>query len=88
MEKKINPIYPNAQFKTFCYIKSVITRPNIIVGDYSYYDDSEDGPESFEKHVTHHYDFMGDKLIIGKFVAIGPLFFLTSLVLLLLSLLL
>ena len=67
----MKPIYPNAQFKTFCYIKSVITRPNIIAGDYSYYDDSEDGPESFEKHVTHHYDFMGDKLIIGKFVAIA-----------------
>ena len=50
----MKPIYPNAQFKTFCYIKSVITRPNIIAGDYSYYDDSEDGPESFEKHVTHH----------------------------------
>ena len=71
MEKNINPIYPNSQFKSFCYIKSVITRPNIIAGDYSYYDDSEDGPESFEKHVTHHYDFMGDKLIIGKFVAIA-----------------
>ena len=71
MEKKINPIYPNSQFKSFCYIKSVISRPNIIAGDYSYYDDSEDGPESFEKHVTHHYDFMGDKLIIGKFVAIA-----------------
>ena len=71
MEKEMKPIYPNAQFKTFCYIKSVITRPNIIAGDYSYYDDSEDGPESFEKHVTHHYDFMGDKLIIGKFVAIA-----------------
>ena len=71
MEKQIKPIYPNSQFKSFCYIKSVITRPNIIAGDYSYYDDSEDGPESFETHVTHHYEFMGDKLIIGKFVAIA-----------------
>ena len=71
MEKKIKPIYPNAQFKSFCYIKSVITNPNILVGDYSYYDDSEDGPESFEKHVTHHYDFIGDKLIIGKFCSIA-----------------
>ena len=71
MEKKINPIYPNSQFKSFCYIKSVITRPNIVAGDYSYYDDSEDGPESFEKNVTHHYEFIGDKLIIGKFVAIA-----------------
>ena len=71
MEKKINPIYPNSQFKTFCYIKSVVTNPNIIVGDYSYYENIDEGPESFEKHVTHHYDFMGDKLIIGKFCSIA-----------------
>lgn len=67
----IKPIYPNKNFKSFCYIKSVVTNPNIIVGDYSYYDDSEDGPESFEKHVTHFYDFIGDKLIIGKFCSIA-----------------
>jgi virginiamycin A acetyltransferase len=71
VKKEIKPIYPNANFKSFCYIKSVVTNPNIIVGDYSYYDDSEDGPESFEKHVTHHYDFIGDKLIIGKFCSIA-----------------
>ena len=46
MEKKMNPIYPNSQFKSFCYIKSVITRPNIIAGDYSYYDDSDDGVDN------------------------------------------
>ena len=71
VNKEIKPIYPNANFKSFCYIKSVVTNPNIIVGDYSYYDDSEDGPESFEKHVTHHYDFIGDRLIIGKFCSIA-----------------
>lgn len=70
-DKMKNPKYPNSNFKTFCYINSVVTNPNIIVGDYSYYDDNIDGPESFEKHVTHHYDFMGDKLIIGKFCAIA-----------------
>ena len=37
--------------------------PNIIVGDYTYYDDPN-GAKNFEKHVTHHYDFNGDKLII------------------------
>ena len=47
MEKEMKPIYPNAQFKTFCYIKSVITRPNIIVGDYSYYDDMDEGPPAY-----------------------------------------
>ena len=49
MKKEIKPIYPNSQFKTFCYINSVITNPNIIVGDYTYYEDQEKGPESFEK---------------------------------------
>ena len=29
------------------------------------------GADLFEKHVTHHYDFIGDKLIIGKFCQIG-----------------
>lgn len=67
----MKPIYPNSNFKSFCYIKSVVSNPNIIVGDYSYYDDSDDGPESFEKHVTHFYPFIGDKLIIGKFCSIA-----------------
>ena len=65
------PIYPNSKYKTFCYINSVVKNPNIIVGDYSYYEDLDNGPESFEKQVTHHYDFMGDKLIIGKFCSIA-----------------
>ena len=63
-------IYPNENIKQVCYIKNVITRPNIQVGDYTYYDDVN-GPESFQDRVTHHYDFIGDKLIIGKFCAIG-----------------
>ena len=29
------------------------------------------GAERFEDHVTHHYPFLGDKLIIGKFCAIA-----------------
>lgn len=34
-----NEIFPN-EYKTSCFIKNVITAPNIIVGDYTYYDDS------------------------------------------------
>lgn len=48
------------------YIKPTISNPNIIVGDFTYFADVD-----FEKHVTHHYDFCGDKLIIGKFCQIG-----------------
>ena len=52
------------------YIKNVIMRPNIEMGEYTYYDDP-DGAERFEEHVTHHDEFIGDKLIIGKFCAIA-----------------
>ena len=65
-----NNIYPNEALKQIVYIKNVITRPNILVGDYTYYDDVN-GAEKFEEHVTHHYAFLGDKLIIGKFCAIA-----------------
>lgn len=63
-------IHPNQAIPSICYIKNVITNPNIIVGEYTYYDDVT-GSEDFERHVTHHYDFNGDKLIIGKFCAIA-----------------
>ena len=65
-----NSIYPNEKIKSVCYIKNVITRPNIIVGDYTYYDDIN-GPVRFEERVTHHYEFYGVKLIIGKFCQIA-----------------
>ncbi|MEK5173919.1 Vat family streptogramin A O-acetyltransferase [Heyndrickxia sp. FSL W8-0496] len=65
-----NAIYPNKAIKSICFIKNVITRPNIIVSDYTYYDDMN-GAEKFEEHVTHHYEFIGDKLFIGKFCAIA-----------------
>jgi virginiamycin A acetyltransferase len=48
------------------YVKPTITRPNIIVGDFTYYSGLD-----FERCVTHHYDFYGDKLIIGKFCQIA-----------------
>lgn len=65
-----NSIYPNENLKNVCYIKNIIKKPNIQVGDYTYYDDV-DGAENFESHVTHHYKFFEDKLIIGKFCAIA-----------------
>ncbi len=65
-----NDIFPNKKIPSVCFIKNVIKNPNIIIGEYTYYDDI-DGADKFEKHVTHHYDFIGDKLIIGKFCAIA-----------------
>lgn len=65
-----NDLYPNPAIPSVCFIKNAITRPNILVGDYTYYDDV-DGAERFEEHVTHHYPFLGDRLVIGKFCAIA-----------------
>jgi virginiamycin A acetyltransferase len=61
---------PLANVKRLCFLKNIIKNPNIIVGDYTYYDDFED-VNNFEKNVKYHFDFIGDKLIIGKFCMIA-----------------
>ena len=69
MSEKIpnpNTIHPIAGYDKEIYVKPTIKNPNIIVGDFTYIADLE-----FESHVTHHYDFIGDKLIIGKFCQIA-----------------
>ncbi|MBQ8451599.1 MAG: Vat family streptogramin A O-acetyltransferase [Clostridia bacterium] len=65
-----NKIIPNSNIPNICYIKNIIKNPNITVGDYTYYED-KNNPQDFEKHITHFYDFIGDKLIIGKFCQIA-----------------
>ena len=65
-----NVAFPNPKIPSLCYIKNVVKNPRIIIGDYTYYDDV-DGADQFENHVTHFYNFIGDKLIIGKFCAIA-----------------
>ena len=62
--------FPLANYEKLCFLKNIITNPNIIVGDYTYYDDFEN-VENFEKNVKYHFDFTGDKLIIGKFCMIA-----------------
>ncbi len=63
---KPNTIFPLPNINTLTFVKPTIKNPNIVVGDFTYFADTD-----FEKHVTHHYDFIGDKLIIGKFCQIG-----------------
>lgn len=62
--------HPMEGFPQVCFIKNTIKNPNIIIGDFTYYDDPE-GPENFERNVLYHFPFIGDKLIIGKFCAIA-----------------
>ena len=62
--------FPLPNYDKLCFLKNIITNPNIIVGDYTYYDDFEE-VTNFEKNVKYHFDFVGDKLIIGKFCMIA-----------------
>jgi virginiamycin A acetyltransferase len=62
--------FPLPNYNRLCFLKNIIKNPNIIVGDYTYYDDFEN-VENFEKNVKYHFDFIGDKLIIGKFCMIA-----------------
>lgn len=61
-----NTIHPIAGYENEIYIKPTLTNPNIIVGEFSYIADP-----AFESRVTHHYQWNGDKLIIGRFCQIG-----------------
>jgi len=61
-----NVIHPMAGYDKEIYVKPIIKNPNIIVGEFTYIADND-----FESHVTHHYEWNNDKLIIGKFCQIA-----------------
>jgi virginiamycin A acetyltransferase len=63
--------HPIPMHKRVGFLKPLVTAENIEIGEFTYYDDP-DGPDKFqEKCVLHHYPFIGDRLIIGKFCAIA-----------------
>jgi len=74
-------IYPRTGDTQTIYLKSVITNPNIKIGDYTMYNDFVNDPINFEKNnVLYHYSVNHDKLIIGKYcsIACGAKFIFTS----------
>ena len=82
-EKKMdsNKIYPRTGDQETVYLKSVITKPNIKVGEYTMYNDFVSDPTRFENNnVLYHYPVNNDKLIIGKYcsIACGAKFMFTS----------
>ena len=67
-----NKIYPRTGDTQTVYLKSVITRPNIEVGDFTIYNDFVNDPREFEKNnVLYHYPINHARLIIGKFCSIA-----------------
>ena len=72
MNSSQRAIYPRTWDKETIYLKNVITNPNIIIGDYTMYNDFVNDPRLFEKNnVLYHYPINKDKLIIGKFCSIA-----------------
>lgn len=65
-----NTKFPLEGYDRMCFLKNVISLPNIEVGEYTYYDDFED-VGNFEKNVKYLFEFTGDKLVIGKFCMIA-----------------
>jgi len=63
-------VFPLDNYNRLCFLKNIVKNKNIVIGDYTYYDDFEN-VENFEKNVKYLFDFTGDKLIIGKFCMIA-----------------
>ncbi|MDR2864794.1 MAG: DNA cytosine methyltransferase [Spirochaetaceae bacterium] len=61
-----NVIFPVPNTETVVYIKPMVKNKNMIVGDFTYFNDID-----FESRVSHFYEFYNDKLIIGKFCQIA-----------------
>lgn len=73
-------IYPRNDHQTI-YLKNAVSDPNIVVGDFTFYNDFVHDPAEFEKrNVLYHYPVNHDRLVIGKFcsIACGAKFLFTS----------
>lgn len=67
-----NKIYPRTGDTQTVYLKSVVTRPTIEVGDFTIYNDFVNDPRDFEKNnVLYQYPINNDRLTIGKFCSIA-----------------
>lgn len=65
-------IYPRSQDRETVYLKNVVDNPNIIIGDYTIYNDFVRDPRDFARNnVLYQYPINKDRLIIGRFCSIA-----------------
>lgn len=65
-------IYPRSQDRETVYLKNVVNNPNIIIGDYTIYNDFVRDPRDFARNnVLYQYPINKDRLIIGRFCSIA-----------------
>lgn len=67
-----NRLHPMDAYPPTTFLRPLAEgRANVEVGRYTYYDDRHETGDFFTRNVLHHFDFIGDRLIIGDFVAIA-----------------
>ncbi len=63
-------LHPIPGEASMVFLKPLVSNPQIEIGDYSYYHSFTD-PKSFETNIRYLFDFIGDRLVIGKFCSIA-----------------
>lgn len=68
----IPEIYPRSNDTQTVYLSRIVDNPNIMVGEYTIYNDFAADPRRFaQNNVLYHYPINGDKLQIGRFCSIA-----------------
>lgn len=63
-------VFPN-EYGTSVFLKNIVKAENIIVGDYTYYDDTKSPLDWEHNNVLFNYPFFGEKLVIGRYCALA-----------------
>lgn len=62
--------YPLGDERSVVFLNTIVSNPQIEIGDYTYYHDFDD-PLGFEQNVRYLFPFETDRLVIGRFCAIA-----------------
>lgn len=62
--------FPLPGQRSVVFLRAIVDHPQVEIGDYTYYHDFA-APERFLDQVRYLFDFVGDRLIIGRFCAIA-----------------
>jgi virginiamycin A acetyltransferase len=64
-------VHPLPHYQGVIFLRNVVKSPLIEVGEYTYYDDPTGALDFEQRNVLYHFDFIGDRLVIGRYGAIA-----------------
>lgn len=64
-------VHPVPAHQRIVFLRNVVTAPNVEIGEYTYYDDPDAALLFDTRNILHHYEFLDDRLVIGRFCAIA-----------------